>query len=52
MNHEPRRKRRLLLKKREKLLPAQPYGGSLIGVFTFTGDIGLKWKYNAFLSLI
>ena len=39
-----------LLKKREKLLPSQPYGGSLIGIFTFTGDIGLKWKYNAFLN--
>lgn len=39
-----------LLKKREKFLPTQPYGGSLIGVFTFTGDLGLKWKYNAFLT--
>ena len=39
-----------LLKKRERFLPTQPYGGSLIGIFTFTGDIGLKWKYNAFLT--
>ena len=39
-----------LLKKREKLLPSQPYGPSLIGVFTYAGDIGLKWKHNAFLS--
>ena len=39
-----------LLKKREKFLPTQPYGGSLIGVFTFTGDIGLKWKHNAFVT--
>lgn len=39
-----------LLKKREKFLPSQPYGGSLIGVFTFAGDLGLKWKHTAFLS--
>ena len=39
-----------LLKKREKLLPSQPYGPSLIGVFTYVGDIGLKWKHNAFLT--
>ncbi|WP_404334811.1 TonB-dependent receptor domain-containing protein [Sphingomonas sp. MMS12-HWE2-04] len=39
-----------LLKKREKFLPSQPYGPSLIGVFTFAGDLGLKWKHNAFIS--
>lgn len=39
-----------LLKKREKFLPSQPYGPSLIGVFTFAGDLGLKWKHNAFVS--
>ena len=39
-----------LLKKREKLLPSASYGPSLIGVFTFAGDIGLKWKHNAFLT--
>lgn len=39
-----------LIKKREKLFPNAPYGGSLIGVFTFTGDLGLKWKHNAFLT--
>ena len=39
-----------LLKKREKFLPSAPYGPSLIGVFTFAGDIGLKWKHNAFLT--
>ncbi len=39
-----------LLKKREKLLPTQPYGPSLIGVFTFASDIGLKWKHNAFIT--
>jgi iron complex outermembrane receptor protein len=39
-----------LLKKKEKFLPASPYGPSLIGVFTYAGDLGLKWKHNAFLS--
>jgi len=39
-----------LLKKREKLTPAAPYGPSLIGVFTFAGDLGLRWKHNAFVS--
>ncbi|WP_213981366.1 TonB-dependent receptor [Sphingomonas sp. dw_22] len=40
----------LLLKKREKLTPSAPYGPSLIGVFSFAGDLGVKWKHNAFLS--
>ncbi|MBC9033094.1 TonB-dependent receptor [Sphingomonas sp. JC676] len=40
----------LLLKKREKLTPTSPYGPSLIGVFTFAGDLGNKWKHNAFIS--
>lgn len=39
-----------LLKKREKLFPSAPYGDSLIGVFTFTGDLGLRWKHNAFIT--
>jgi iron complex outermembrane receptor protein len=39
-----------LLKKKEKLTQASAYGASLIGVFTFTGDLGLKWKHNAFVS--
>lgn len=39
-----------LLRKREKLTPASDYGPSLIGVFTFAGDLGLKWKHNAFVS--
>ena len=39
-----------LLKKREKLLPIAPYASSLIGVFTFAGDLGLKWKHNAFVT--
>ena len=38
-----------LLNKREKLLPNLAYT-DLIGIFTFTGDLGLKWKHNAFVS--
>lgn len=38
-----------LLDKREKLLPNLPYS-DLIGIFTFTGDLGLRWKHNAFIS--
>jgi iron complex outermembrane receptor protein len=38
-----------LLTKKEKLLPSLPYS-DVIGIFTFTGDLGLKWKHNAFIS--
>ncbi len=38
-----------LLKKREKLLPNLPFTDQ-IGVFTLSGDLGLRWKHNAFLS--
>ena len=38
-----------LLQKREKLLPNLPYS-NVLGVFTFTGDLGLGWKHNAFIS--
>lgn len=40
----------LALKKREKLTPTSAYGPSLIGVFTFAGDLGLRWKHNAWVS--
>ncbi|MBX3565136.1 MAG: TonB-dependent receptor [Sphingomonas sp.] len=40
----------LLLKKREKLTPTAAYGPSLIGVFTYAGDLGVKWKHNAFIN--
>ncbi|NIJ22223.1 iron complex outermembrane receptor protein [Sphingomonas naasensis] len=40
----------LLLKKREKLTPTAQYGPSLIGVFSFAGDLGVRWKHNAFIS--
>jgi iron complex outermembrane receptor protein len=39
-----------LIKKREKFLPSAPFGPSLIGVFTFAGDLALRWKHNAFLT--
>ncbi|HEU0045678.1 TonB-dependent receptor domain-containing protein [Sphingomonas sp.] len=39
-----------LLKKREKFLPSQPFGPSLLGVFTYAGDLALKWKHNAFIT--
>lgn len=38
-----------LLDKREKLLPSLAYT-DVRGIFTFTGDLGLKWKHNAFIS--
>lgn len=39
-----------LVQKKEKLLPAAPFGPSLIGNFTFAGDLGLRWKHNATIS--
>jgi iron complex outermembrane recepter protein len=39
-----------LLKKREKFLPASPFGPSQIGIFTYGGDLGLKWKHSAFVT--
>ncbi|MDF7773944.1 TonB-dependent receptor [Sphingomonas sp. AOB5] len=40
----------LLLKKREKLTPTSAYGPSLVGVFSFAGDLGVRWKHNAFIN--
>ncbi|MFM9978534.1 MAG: TonB-dependent receptor domain-containing protein [Sphingomonadaceae bacterium] len=39
-----------LLKKKEKLLPAAPFGPSQLGVFSFQGDLGLKWKHSAYIT--
>ncbi len=39
-----------LVKKKEKFLPTAPYGGSLIGKFTYAGDLGLRWKHSAFVN--
>jgi iron complex outermembrane recepter protein len=38
------------LKRREKLTDNAPFGPSLIGVFTYTGDLSPRWKHNAFLN--
>ena len=41
-----------MLKKREKLIdnPALPFGPSQLGIFTFAGDLGLRWKHNAWIN--
>lgn len=39
----------LLLNKKEKLLPNLAYS-NLRGVFSLSGDLGLKWKHNAWIS--
>ena len=39
----------LLLNKKEKLLPNLAYT-NLRGVFSLAGDLGLKWKHNAWIS--
>ena len=38
-----------LLRKRERLAPAAPFADQ-IGVFTFAGDLGLRWRHNAFVT--
>ena len=40
----------LLLKKRSRLVPGAPQGASEVGRFTFSGDLGVKWKHNIFLT--
>jgi iron complex outermembrane recepter protein len=39
-----------LIKKKEKFLPAAPFGPSQIGIFTYGGDLGLKWKHSTYIS--
>ncbi len=39
-----------LLKKREKLTPVAAFGPSQIGIFSFSGDLGIKWKHNAYIN--
>lgn len=38
-----------LLEKKEKFLPTAPYK-DVRGVFTYAGDLGLKWKHNAWIN--
>ena len=40
----------MLLQKKEKLTPTAAWSASQIGVFTFAGDLGLRWKHNAWLT--
>ena len=39
-----------LLEKKNRALPGAPFGVSEVGLFTFTGDLGLKWKHTAYAS--
>ena len=39
----------LLLRKREKITDAAPFIDQL-GVFSYSGDLGVKWKHNAFIA--
>ena len=39
-----------LLKKANRPLATAPFGVSEVGLFTFTGDLGLKWKHTANLA--
>jgi iron complex outermembrane recepter protein len=39
-----------LLVKKSQLVPSAPISASEIGVFTFSGDLGLKWKHNAYVT--
>ena len=40
-----------LLKKKSSLVAGQPFGASEVGVFTRTGDLGIRWKHTAFVTL-
>ncbi|RSZ58305.1 TonB-dependent receptor [Massilia atriviolacea] len=39
-----------LLKKKSKPLETAPYSKDEVGVFSFTGDLGLKWKHTAYVT--
>ncbi|MFN7173522.1 MAG: TonB-dependent receptor plug domain-containing protein [Thermaurantiacus tibetensis] len=40
----------MLLKKRSRFVPTADFGPSEIGLFTFNGDLGLRWRHNLFLT--
>lgn len=40
-----------LLHKKSRLVASQPFGASEVGVFTRSGDLGLRWKHTAFVTL-
>jgi iron complex outermembrane receptor protein len=39
-----------LLEKKSRLLATSPFGSNEIGVFTRSGDLGIRWKHTAFVS--
>ncbi|MFZ6779585.1 TonB-dependent receptor domain-containing protein [Undibacterium sp. Ji83W] len=39
-----------LLEKKSRPMANAPYGESEVGRFTFTGDLGLRWKHTAFVN--
>lgn len=39
-----------LLEKKSRPMANAPYGESEVGRFTFTGDLGLKWKHTAYVT--
>lgn len=39
-----------LLEKKNRPLPNAPFGESEVGRFSFTGDLGLKWKHTAYVT--
>ena len=39
-----------LLKKRSRVIASAPFGPSEIGVFSLAGDLGLRWKHNAYVT--
>jgi iron complex outermembrane receptor protein len=39
-----------LLSKRTKVVEGQPFGPSEIGRFTFSDDLGLRWRHNLFVT--
>jgi iron complex outermembrane recepter protein len=39
-----------LLEKLSQLVPSVPVSASEVGKFTFSGDLGLKWKHNAYIT--
>jgi iron complex outermembrane recepter protein len=40
-----------LLNKRSRVLPNAAYGPSEVGINTLAGDLGVRWKHNAFVTL-
>jgi iron complex outermembrane receptor protein len=39
-----------LLEKKSRATETSAFGPSEVGLFTFTGDLGLKWKHTAYVS--